>query len=134
MFNTKRAVAAKKTVIAYAKQAMARRKGALLTGALKMEVLCIYAIPASWTKAKRAAAAQGLVWKTSTPDLDNIFKAPADSLNGIAYADDAQIAVVSVAKRFGLVERTVIRVSELEAWEDAVAASELPAQQARLAV
>jgi Holliday junction resolvase RusA-like endonuclease len=37
--------------------------------------------------------------KTSRPDIDNVLKAIADALNGIAYKDDGQVALVSIEKR-----------------------------------
>ena len=107
---------------AYAAQA---RRNAPLTGPLKLEVLCVYAIPASWIKAKQAAAHAGLVWKTSVPDFDNLAKLVSDALNRHAYADDAMIAVASVAKRYGSPERTVIRLTELGTWEEGAAAAGL---------
>lgn len=103
-----------------------RRNAPMLSGALKLEVLCVYAIPVSWSPSKREAARRGLVWKTSVPDWDNLGKLVGDALNGHAYTDDAMIAVASVAKRYGDPERTVIRVSELEPWEAALAALGLP--------
>lgn len=37
--------------------------------------------------------------RTARPDVDNVLKAIADALNGIAYKDDAQVALVSFEKR-----------------------------------
>lgn len=110
------------------------RNAPMLTGALKLEVLCVYAIPASWTKRMKAAAERGLVWKTSTPDCDNLGKLVADALNGLAFSDDAIVAVLSVAKRYGAPERSVIRLTELEPWEAALDAIGLPGKQERLPV
>lgn len=38
---------------------------------------------------------------TQRPDLDNITKSIADGLNGVAYADDGQIAETEAIKRWG---------------------------------
>lgn len=108
---------------AYALQA---RRNAPLTGALRLEVLCVYAIPVSWPKKQQEAARHGLVWKTSTPDWDNLGKLVSDALNRHAYDDDAMIAIATVAKRYGSPERTVIRLTELEPWQDALARTGLP--------
>lgn len=116
------------------KAATVGRNAALLTGALKLEVLCVYGIPVSWSKRMKLAAGRGLVWKTSTPDTDNLGKLVADALNKVAYADDALIAVSTVAKRYGEPERTVIRLSELEPWEAALDAIGLPGTQGALPV
>lgn len=88
--------------------AMAGR--AHLEGPLRLEVLCVYDIPASWDDAKQQAAKAGLVWKTSVPDWDNLAKQIGDALNGTAYRDDATIVRASVAKRYGSPERTEVRL------------------------
>lgn len=56
---------------------------------LKISVRCYYPVPKSWTKKKKALMIGK--YKTSTPDLDNIFKSIKDGLNGIAYKDDSRI-------------------------------------------
>lgn len=37
-------------------------------------------------------------WRDTRPDADNVLKAVADALNGIAYVDDAQVVVATVLK------------------------------------
>jgi Holliday junction resolvase RusA-like endonuclease len=106
--------------------ALRERRNAPLMGPLRLEVLCVYAIPVSWPKDKREAAARGLVWKTSVPDWDNLGKLVGDALNRHAYDDDATIAIATVAKRYGSPERTVIRLTELEPWQDALVRIGLP--------
>lgn len=39
-------------------------------------------------------------WHTSKPDLDKLIRAIKDSLTGILYADDSQVAVVCASKQF----------------------------------
>jgi len=89
-------------------------RGGLLTGALKLEVLCVYAIPPSWPRWKQEAARLGLVWKTTTPDHDNLVKQISDALNGHAYADDAQIVQDRMGKRYGHPARTEVRLTQLD--------------------
>ncbi|MES3022714.1 MAG: RusA family crossover junction endodeoxyribonuclease [Pseudomonadota bacterium] len=57
-------------------------------------------IPVSWSKAKRAAAAAGLVRHTKKPDAGNIQKAIEDAMNEIVYVDDSQIVVTTVRKLY----------------------------------
>ena len=38
------------------------------------------------------------LFPTKKPDVDNIFKGIADSLNGIAYRDDSQIVSATINK------------------------------------
>jgi Holliday junction resolvase RusA-like endonuclease len=90
----------------------------LLGGPLKLEVLCVYAIPPSWPKAKQLAAKEGLVWKTSTPDADNLLKLVGDALNGVAWRDDAQVVQMTGAKRYGSPERTEVRITPLDRFCD----------------
>jgi len=85
-----------------------------LTGALRLEVLCVYAIPPSWTKAKQECARAGKLWKTTVPDHDNLGKQISDALNEIGYGDDAQIVMSSVGKRYGSPERTEVRLTRLD--------------------
>jgi Holliday junction resolvase RusA-like endonuclease len=44
-------------------------------------------------------------------DLDNMAKAVLDSLNGVAWDDDAQVRRLVVEKSFGTEGRTTVRVS-----------------------
>lgn len=39
-------------------------------------------------------------WATSRPDLDNLYKAVTDAMNGIVYKDDAQIVKASIEKAY----------------------------------
>jgi Holliday junction resolvase RusA-like endonuclease len=103
----------KQDAIAWAAKA-ALRGSAPMTGPLRLELLCVYAVPPSWPSWKRAAALVGEVWKTSTPDHDNLTKQVGDALNGVAFVDDAQIVRSSVAKRYGQPERTEVRISRVD--------------------
>jgi Holliday junction resolvase RusA-like endonuclease len=64
--------------------------------ALQLEIYSYFQIPQSWSAKKKVAA--NLV--TKKPDGDNIWKIIADSLNGLAYDDDSQIAVGLVHKKY----------------------------------
>lgn len=44
------------------------------------------------------------------PDSDNIAKIICDSLNGVAYKDDAQVAVLNVEKNYSEEERTEVTI------------------------
>jgi crossover junction endodeoxyribonuclease RusA len=43
-------------------------------------------------------------------DLDNVVKAIADGLNGIAYADDCQVTAIRAARHHGECECAVVEV------------------------
>ena len=46
------------------------------------------------------------------PDMDNIVKVVADALNGVAYHDDVQIALVQAKKCYSAVEGLDVTVEE----------------------
>ncbi len=57
-----------------------------------------YEIPKSYSKKKKKKLMnQGYPHK---PDVDNIAKAILDSLNGIAYKDDAQVTCATIFKKY----------------------------------
>lgn len=88
-----------------------RRHGiGLLTGAVRMEVVAYYAIPASAPKYKQRAMAEGVIRPTVKPDADNVAKAIKDALNKTAYRDDSQIAILHVEKWYAATPRVVVIV------------------------
>ena len=82
-----------------------------LDGPLHLSVTAVFAIPASWPKAKRATAS-GLP-HTQKPDADNLVKQLGDGLNRIAWNDDSQVAEITVRKQWGDRAETVVMVEEL---------------------
>lgn len=79
-----------------------------LEGALRVSIVAEYRPPASWSAKKRAAAIGAL--RTGRPDPDNLAKLVGDGLNGILWADDAQIGALSITKTYGEHDRTTIIV------------------------
>jgi Holliday junction resolvase RusA-like endonuclease len=110
--NPKDMKAAQETIAWAARAAMGSNPP--MAGPLRLEILCVYAIPPSWPAWKREAAAAGQVWKTTVPDNDNLAKQVGDALNGVAYGDDAQVVRTSVGKRYGHPERTEVRLSRVD--------------------
>ncbi len=82
-------------------------------GAIAVTVEAVFAIPPSWTKARRLAAAGGSIRHVSRPDGDNLLKAVGDSLNGIVWLDDSQITIATVKKRYGDVPGVSVWVETL---------------------
>lgn len=83
------------------------------SGALSLEIVAWFAIPASWSKKKREAAIAGRMRHTSRPDGDNILKAIGDGLNGVCWIDDSQIAEARVSKRYGETPCVAVEVRAL---------------------
>lgn len=79
--------------------------------ALHMSVTAIYTIPKRISKTKRKQMADDIIRPTKKPDVDNVLKVIADSLNGIAYRDDAQIVSVLLNKFYGEKPGLIIVIS-----------------------
>lgn len=81
------------------------------TKALRMDVTAYYAVPKSYSKKKKQQCLDGELKPAKKPDADNILKIIADSLNGLAYADDRQIVEMYIKKVYvPSLERVEVRV------------------------
>lgn len=69
-----------------------------LTGELYMSINAYFQIPKSETKGRKLAMKNSVIRPTKRPDIDNIIKIIADSLNKLAYGDDSQIVAVAANK------------------------------------
>lgn len=92
-----------------------------LEGALFLDMRVRLIPPKSWSKKKRAST----VFATGKPDLDNVLKLVGDSLNGICWADDAQISAVFTARTYDCnqPECVVVTIGRLD---DSLATIERP--------
>lgn len=81
---------------------------------LEMRIKAYYAIPASASKKRQAAMEAGEIRPVKRPDADNIIKVVADSLNQVAYHDDAEIVRVSLAKYYGRQPRIEVEIKTVE--------------------
>lgn len=72
-----------------------------LDGPVSLSVVATLPIPQSWSQKKQAEARAGQLYPAKKPDWDNLGKQVSDSLNGICYADDAQICFATVSKVYG---------------------------------
>jgi Holliday junction resolvase RusA-like endonuclease len=79
---------------------MAMNGRAPFDGAVRISIIADFAIPASFSKAKRLAALGNELRPTTKPDFDNIAKCAGDSLNGVVWGDDKQITDATFAKRY----------------------------------
>lgn len=85
-----------------------------LTGAVHMTVNVYVAIAKSTPKKTREKMLTGeLKPITRTGDLDNLFKAISDALNGVAYDDDSQIIDATIRKFYGEQARAEITIREV---------------------
>lgn len=85
-----------------------------LTGAVQMTVNVYVAIAKSTPKKTREKMLTGeLKPITRTGDLDNLFKAISDALNGVAYDDDSQIIDATIRKFYGEQAKAEITIREV---------------------
>lgn len=85
---------------------------------LQMSIVANYEIPKSYSKKKIQLIQSGKVFATKKPDVDNIFKIVADSLNGVAYKDDSQIIWGSVLKKYSSEPCVEVLISKVEKIEE----------------
>lgn len=93
------------------KTAMAEKRQVTLTGPVRLSVTAYMPIPRS-LPVKRQAAMQGRS-HVFRPDASNVLKSIEDGINGIAYADDKQIAELYARKVYGREPAVLVRVEEL---------------------
>jgi Holliday junction resolvase RusA-like endonuclease len=72
-----------------------------LEGPLWLSVIAYFPYPKGWSKKQ----CRGIMYKTSKPDIDNMVKLVKDSLNGVAWIDDAQVAVLDCQKSYRTEQR-----------------------------
>lgn len=63
---------------------------------------------------------------TVKPDVDKLVRGALDALTGVVFTDDAQVADLVVAKRYGQPERVEIMVRLVEAREAGAPVENLP--------
>ena len=81
---------------------------------LCMEMKAEYMIPASASKAKRAAMARGEIRPMKKPDWDNVGKVVSDALNKLAYRDDTQIVDCTVRKFYSERPKITVKIGPAE--------------------
>ena len=104
MYTPTKTVAYEGLVAMAAKQAMG--VSGPIPGPVSLSIVAVWPIPASWSKKRRSEA----VWKTSKPDADNVAKVIGDGCNGIVWADDSQVVMLRVEKRYGDVPGVAVEV------------------------
>ena len=81
---------------------------------LDMRILAFYPIPKRTTDKKRKEMLGGMIRQTKKPDIDNVIKVVADSLNQIAYKDDKQIVDSQCRKFFSEKPRIEVTIQKIE--------------------
>ena len=90
-----------------------------IMGEIKAKIIAVFSVPKSYSKKKREALLpiQGIEHSgagyTHKPDVDNISKIILDSLNGLAYKDDAQVTCLLVFKEYGYEDKVIVEIEEI---------------------
>ena len=109
VYTPKKTAVYEQVIGLHARAAMKGHK--ILTGAIKLSVTAYMPIPQSWSLKQKTKAMSGALRHTKRPDLSNIIKSVEDALNGIVYADDAQIDRYGESRKaFSSIPRTEIVV------------------------
>lgn len=80
---------------------------------VRVNIRAYYAIPKGTSKRKQEKMIAGDVKPTVKPDCDNIAKVVCDALNGLAYADDNRVVVLTVTKLYGENPRLMVEIESI---------------------
>ena len=80
---------------------------------LEIEILAYYEIPKAASKVKREKMLSWEIRPIKRPDIDNIAKAIYDSLNKVAYHDDAAIVESRVSKFYSDNPRVEVTIRQI---------------------
>jgi Holliday junction resolvase RusA-like endonuclease len=85
----------------------------LLTAPLSVCISIFKSVPSSYSKRNKIAAEMGDLRPTTKPDVDNYGKAILDALNGLIWADDAQVVELTIVKWYSSTPRVEVKISEV---------------------
>lgn len=80
---------------------------------LDMRIMAYYSIPQSKSKKVKAAMKNHEIRPTKKPDMDNVVKIIADSLNQVAYRDDTQIVDCQCRKFYSEQPRVEVVIRQI---------------------
>lgn len=81
---------------------------------LEVRVMAYYSIPQSESKKRQAMMESHQIRPMKKPDVDNVVKIILDSLNKIAYHDDAQVVDCMFRKFYSYQPRVVVTIQEAQ--------------------
>lgn len=88
-------------------------KHKLLEGYIEASITAIFEVPKSYPKKKTKDLLETHNNYDHKPDTDNLAKIILDSLNGLAYKDDAQVTVLHVNKEYGEQAKVIVEIKEI---------------------
>lgn len=87
--------------------------GEKLEGAIGATIRGYFDPPKATSKKQRQKMLSGEIGYTKKVDADNLAKSILDALNGVAYADDAQVSLLLVYKAYAEMARVEVQLKEL---------------------
>ncbi len=88
--------------------------GGFYEGYLQIDVVAYFKVPKSVSRKKRLQMLDREIKPAKKPDIDNVLKIVLDSLNKVAYKDDAQVISASIAKYYSDNPRLEIAIGEVK--------------------
>lgn len=85
----------------------------LLEGYVEANITAVFEVPKSYSKKKTKELLESHNNYDHKPDLDNIAKIILDSLNGIAFKDDAQVTILHINKEYGEKAKVIVELKEV---------------------
>ena len=85
-----------------------------LEGAIRACIYAVFEVPKSYSKKRRQEILEKERLYTYKPDGDNIAKAILDSLNGLAFKDDAQVTCLIVEKMYGEEAGVLVQLEQIK--------------------
>lgn len=77
-------------------------------------ILACYKPPSTFSQVRLSAALNGTLSPVVKPDIDNVAKAVLDSLNNLAYKDDAQVVRLILEKQYAIEPCVVVSIEDLD--------------------
>ena len=105
----------KKTVYyeRYVKECYRSSNGLKMAGMVEIIIDVYMKIPKSAKKSDRELMITNKKRPIKRPDVDNLGKSIADSLNGVAYDDDSQIVDMHIRKWYAIDDYVIIDIKEV---------------------
>lgn len=101
----------------YRWQIQSQYKDQPLTGPLCLEFLFCMPIPKSTSKAIKNDMSNNRFFHMKKPDLDNLIKLIEDTMTGVVYMDDSQIAEIHAKKIYSEYPCTLVTVKCLNLYQ-----------------
>lgn len=81
-------------------------------GPVAMAIVAVFGRPKSHYRSNGQLKPASPVWYASAPDVDNVYKFVADSLNGIFWVDDRQVVVGMVYAIYGEIPGVAVLIRD----------------------